>query len=292
MHPFGPIRQELFDQMNILESTAGDDQKAQYTRKLNEAYRDVCGMWPWSTLKKTVTLLSTYLCPADMLRPLRIIDEDKQPYNFIGGINRLSKYNYNWYFADMISTPLAEGSTLHVEDYGTAVTSTTEFPATTCVGEYIRIGSNAGIYKIATWTSTSAITLTDHFRGDTLDKANFSIRPVGTQVVAFSNASGTAITPTDIELTYIRNPLPLYEDDDIIELPGDCSAVRIKALQKILAMNKYDRAADRREIEFNVALSVMKSMEPKVPITEADGLFQRRRTNSNNTTLQLQLIGY
>ena len=292
MFPFIVLLEDLYDQMNVDPSTSAPAQIAQYQRKINEAYRDVAGMWPWNTLKKTVTLASTYLCPADMLRPLRIIDTNKQGYNFIGGVNRISKFNYNWYFTDMIATPLASGNTLHIGEYDTALTSTAEFPATTCAGEFIRIGSNVGIYKIAAWISTSAMTLTDHFRGDALSEETFSVRPVGTQVLAFSNAAGTALTPTDVELTYIRKPLPLYRDDDIVELPGDCAAVRIKALQKILALNKYDRAADRRNIDFKDALTTMKAQETKVSITEPDKLFARRATNSNQNQMRMQLTGY
>jgi len=292
MFPLAPMLNDLFGQMGEPIGTASNDTKSLYKAKINEAYRDICGMWPWSTLKSTVTLASTYLCPGNLSRICRVIDEDQQRYNFIGGINRSSPYNYNWYFADMITAPLAEGTTLEVEEYSTALTSTTEFPATTCAGEYIRIGSNPGIYKIAAWTSTSALTLSDHFRGDSLDASIFSVRPVGTQVLAFSDAAGDAIAPTDVELTYIRIPLPLYKEEDVLELPGDCAAVRIKALQKILALNKYDRAAGRLEEEFRSALSTMKAMEPKVPITQPNTLFARRATNTNVTILQNQLIGY
>lgn len=281
---------DLFDQMNEPMSSATDEKKALFKSKFNEAYRDVASRWTWSTLKKTVTLGATYLCPADMLRVLRVIDEDKQAYNYIGGVHRLSKYNYNWYFTDMITTPLAEGTTLNVDQYGTSLSADAEFPATTCAGEYIRIGSNPGLYKIATWTSTSAMTLTDHFRGDALSDSIFSVRPVGTQVLAFSDASGEDLTPTDVELTYIRKPLPLYLDEDVIELPGDCQAVFIKAMQKILALNKYDRAAGRLDGEFIAALTNMKSMEPQIPITEPDALFARRLTNTSATTLANRLI--
>jgi len=290
--PCGILLEELAAGVNDPLGTADTNFKKNALVSLNEAYREVASSYSWATLKKVTTLTDdSYIVPADILKILRIIDENKQPYNYVGGKGVYSNFNYNWYWDTPVETVLASGITLAVGDYGTSVTSTAEFPATTCVGEYIRIGSNAGLYKIATWTSTSAITLADYFRGVSESQAIFSIRPPGTPILAFTDASATAISPADIEITYIKTPLPLVREEDIIELPGDASAVKIKALQKMLESLKRDWQATRMEPQYIAALGAMKSLEPSVPAMRPNNLFQRRRSSRTAPT-NMNLMGY
>jgi len=251
-------------QMNNPRGTADETYTAQVFEKLNEAYRDVCGSFNWMMLQKTVTLTdTTYIVPSDCRTILRVYDSDKLPYNFMPGANRTSNFDRNWYFDTPVSTPLAEGTTLVISEYATAATSTAEFPATTCVGEYIRIGGNPGIYYISAWASTSAITLQDYFRGTQQSSVMFEIRPRGTQTLDFCDSVGDALTPSDVQITYVRQPLPLFRDEDLIELPGYAPAVKIRALQKLLAMQGFNQAADRKKDEYLAALSEMKANEPQ-----------------------------
>jgi len=277
MIPCGPIITELCDQVNDPRSTADAVWKAKVLTKLNEAYREVALSYTWSTLQSVSTLEdAVYRLPADCYRVLRVIDEDKQKYNYVGGKNMLSSYRFNWYWDTPVSTALASGTTLVIQEYSKSVSSTAEFPSSDCADEYIRIGSNPGLYKIASWTSTSDITLSDYFRGAALSSAGFSIRPVGTQVLAFSDAAGEDKEPDGVEVTYMKFPLPLWRDEDIIELPGDCGAVRIRALQKILALVKRDWEASRMQVDYMAALGMMKVLEPKVPEMKPNSLFVRR----------------
>jgi hypothetical protein len=283
MIPCGPIISELTTQCNQPRGTNDAIWEAQVKEKLNEAYRDVCGVFPWSLLQAVVTLAdSVYRLPGDCNRVLRVSDDDKVPYNFVAGKSRDSHFNKNWYFAPSVSTALASGTTVAGSEYGTAVTSTAEFPATTCVDEWIRIGSNTGVYKISAWTSTSAITLQDNFRGDAIDAGRFQIRPKGTLVLAFADSVGDALTPTGVELTYIRNPLPLYDDSDMIELPGNAPAVKIKALQKLLAMLGFSSAADKMQSQYMSALAEMKTTEPRIPIVAPTSMFRREGTSGES----------
>lgn len=283
MIPCGTMIEELLDQCNRPAGTEDEVFKRQVWAKLNEAHRDVCGVYDWNVLKTTATLPTTFLVPADCRTILHVSDTNKTPYNFVNGHNRNSDFNYNWYFDTSIATPLAEGTTLAISEYATALTSTAEFPATTCAGEYVRIGANVGIYKISTWTSTSAMTLVDHFRGDTLSDAIFEVRPRGTQVLAFCDSTGSALTTTeDVEVTYVRYPLPLYREEDIIELPGYAPAVRIRALQKLLAMLGFNQAADRLKSEYTAALSEMRATEPSSPLIAPTKMFHRRIPQDND----------
>ncbi len=278
MIPCGSILSENSTQMNKPTGTSDAVWIAQLWEKLNEAYRFVADSFPWQTLKGVVTLAdSVYIIPADSRLITKVVDDNKQQYNFVAGPNRASPFNYNFYFDNPVSTPLAEGTTLAVSEYATTLTSTAEFPATTAASEYIRIGSNVGVYKISTWTSTSAMTLVDHFRGNAESAAIFQIRPRGTQVLAFSDAAGDAIYPTGVELTYVRTPLPLYKAEDLLELPGSCPAVSVKMLQKILALSGFNQAADRKQDEYLNAMSLMKANEPAQETNQPTTMFQYRK---------------
>jgi hypothetical protein len=290
--PAGVLADEISTQMNKPSGTSDEIWKKQVWQKLQEAYRDVVDAWDWACLKSTVTLSTSFLVPADCKNISRVSDADKTVYNIVNGKNRGSPFNYNWFLSDPINSPLAEGTTLNISEYATALTSTAEFPATTCIGEYCKIGSNPGFYKIETWTSASAMTLTDHFRGDAESAAIFQIRPRGTQVLAFSDSQGTTITPTGIELTYSRFPLPPYRESDIIELPGSCRAVGIQALRKILALSGYNQAADRKNNEYISALTEMKASEPIPDLNQPNTMFQyrSRANNSHNYIRGLSLM--
>ena len=274
--PAGPIADEISTQMNKPYSTADEIWRKQVWMKLNEAYRDVAGAYDWSTLQNSVVLVdNVWIVPSDCRGILRVMDGNRQPYNFMNGHNRRSDYDKNWYYDTPIATPLAEGTTLNVGEYATALSSTAEFPATTCINEYIRIGDNTGIYKIATWTDISNMVLVDHFRGDSKSSTIFQIRPRGTHVLRFCNNIGTAITPTSVEITYTKFTLPLYKPEDIIELPGYAPAVKTKALMKLLALMGFSKAAQDLTTTYRSDLSEMKSVEPSATIIQPTNMFRR-----------------
>jgi hypothetical protein len=128
------------------------------------------------------------------------------------------------------------------------------------------------------------MTLTDHFRGTNQSQAIFQIRPRGTPILAFCDATGTALTPSGVEITYVRYPLPLFRDEDIIELPGYAPAVMVKALQKLLAMKGFNQAADRKQDEYLAALSEMKASEPHQPgQSQPTSMFRTRNYEGSNS---------
>jgi hypothetical protein len=264
MMPFKEILENVMDQMNNpLEGPADDRDIAIAKQKINEAYREVCGAWPWTTLQQSVTLTdSSYIMPSDCRDIRHVMDEDKNPYSFAVGAGRPSNFMRNWYFDTPTQTPLAEGALAVTESSIVLSSATAAFPATDCSDEYIRIGTNTGIYKIESWTSTSVITLYDNFRGVSLGDAIFQVRPKGTRILNFNDSAGTALTPTGVIVTYVRYPLPLFRDEDVLELPGYGNAVIVKALQKLLAIKGFNQAADRKQGEYLAALSEMKASEP------------------------------
>jgi len=286
MIPVGPMLIELSDQINNVRDTSDEVWKKQLLGKVNQAYRQVAmkNDCSWSTLRESVDI-TTAVLPSDLASILSVRDDDDIFYHFISGAKRKSKYNYNWYYATSVTSALATGTTISVNEYDTAVTSTAEFPATTAVNEYIQFESNVGLYKIDSWTDTSTMTIEFPYRGIQIGSGVFSIRPTGTKQIALADASGDAIDIGTLTVEYRRMPLPLYHDEDRIELPGDCDAVYVKALQHILAMLSFSRAANAKEADFNRALADMKALEPTMPILSATPLFAtRRRSNTPRFT--------
>lgn len=288
MIPCGVILEDLSDQINDNRDTSDVSWKKMLLGKLNQAYRRVATLNDagWSTLRSSVDI-TTALLPADLADIHSVRDDNDYFYHYIGGAKRQSRFPYNWYYATPVEDALATGETVSVSEYAKAITSTAEFPATTCVGEYIQIESNPGYYKIDTWTSTSALTIAKAFRDDAIDEGSFTIRPVGTRQIALSDAAGDARDIGTLTIEYKRMPLPLYYDKDIIELPGDCSAVYVKALQHLLALKTFSTAARLKESEFERALTIMKSLEPTTPILEPTQMFARRRIRTSDRFVTL-----
>ncbi len=281
MYPTGPMIQDVADALSNPQISADKVAKAQVLRMLNASARDVAGIWPWVTLKRTVTLSdSLYLVPGDYSRALYVENAAKDRYHYVGEKSKETYYRvidlrhqYNWLFDTPVTVPLAIGNTLKVGEYATAVTSTADFPATTCAGEFIRIKDNPGVYQISAWASTSAITLTERYRGNAVSNGMFSIRPIGTKTIGFCDETGATTTPTGMTLTYIRATLPLYREEDLIELPGNCNAVRVLAVQKMLKIkNRLTEAIDMQG-EFDKELQLMKSLDPLPDFGDPSALY-------------------
>jgi len=173
---------------------------------------------------------------------------------------------YNWFSqlttADALVTGSDGAATLNDKTF-TSASPSTNFVAS-MIGEYIRIGTNEGRYKIASINSTTSIELTDAFRGATVTAQDYRVRPAGTQQIAFTDYLGDSITDTTSTLYYQKVPLPLYNDYDQIELPGTCQAVVIMTHQMLLLENKYDNDALKRSPSFQEALAKMEAIEMPV----------------------------
>ena len=207
----------------------------------------------WDISKRTATLTLTGLTatnpivlPADLIKVPNPIKDDTNRWHFSQTQNRGPFYHLkNWYYADPVSSPLASGTTIGATAGSITVTSSAQFPSTTCVGEYIRIGENRGMYKIATWTSTSLMTLEDAFRGDniTAGESYFEVRPVGTKRINFCNQNGVFVAPSDEAIMgYTANPLPLYNRYDAVLLPSEGEYVFLKAMKEVATSKGWTRA--------------------------------------------------
>jgi len=234
----------------------------------NAAYRQTCADHIWQTLLTELSISGTSVTlPADMERPVLYIQDDTD-YLFTP-ISITDRYwnskQYNWYPDGTITTALFTGSDMVVAAGSTSVTSAAPSAAfdSTCVGEYIQIGTNEGIYKITAAPSGTELTLQDKYRGASDTAQVYEVRPVGTPKISFSDYDGAAVTVSSSgKLWYQRRPLPLYNDYDQLLLPGNCEAVRIMTFQMLLQREKYDNDSLRQDPAYQRAIASMNPLNP------------------------------
>lgn len=244
----------------IIDSST--ETKGEILKHLNAAYFEIAAEHPWHLLTEQVTQ-STAVLPADLERIIYVEDDTDYLYFNIGFPQRYSSERLYNYFDDIVyATPLLSGSDLVTTANSTTVTSATGGFTAAMIGEYIRVGSNRGIYKIAGCSDTNTITLQDGFRGASSTAQYFEVRPKGTRKIALTNEQGGAITSTTLKLWYLKKPLPLYNDYDQIMLPSECDALRIKVLQIMMVGDKYDNDALKQIPNYDDALDKMKSLNP------------------------------
>jgi len=273
MIAYGRLKTRLW---NMMDDTS-DEFKWQILEAVNTAYRDIASDHVWQTLLSNISFTGTVL-PADLERPVVYLQDDTDYLQFpISESQRyLSAYLYNFYMDGSVETPLTFGADGVTVINGTAFTSAapdTDFDATssTLVGEYIQIGDNEGIYKIASVSDANTLVLEDGFRGADLSDPStpaaltgqyYEVRPVGTLKIGFSDEVGDTLSSTSRLLWYQKRPLPLYNDYDQLLLPGNCEAVRIQALKMLLEGAKYDNDSLKQDAGFRRAISKMQPLMP------------------------------
>ena len=267
MITFGYL-QELFT-----DATGDTTDMSKVKRTIMSSYYDVCSKKQWKFLEKTISLDVTDLAdgapiplPGDFNKPVGPIIDGTHDYYQSHSRDRLvsTKRDYNWYFADVVQYAdiLASGSTLTVSENGTSLTSTDQFPATDCSGEYIAIENNMGRYRIDTWTSIAAMTIEEPYKGAAVQNGYFEVRPQGTKTINFCTSNGTYIAPSAPVLTYTRHPLPLYNERDPILLPGDAAMLMTHALRTRASQMGWTRAHRLLGDDFITAFADAQFMEP------------------------------
>jgi len=253
----------VMDRIQSLIQDSSSETEAKILEHLNSSYYSIATKHIWRDLVRQVTVPSTGLLPADLERIIYVEDATDKLYFKIGFPQRyFSQKLYNYFDNIVVTTVLATGSDMVVTANSTSVTSAAAAFTSAMIGEYIRIGQNRGIYKIAAVPLATTLTLVDAYRGASATGQTYNIRPYGTRQITETDQNGDAITSSTIKLWYLKTPLPLYNDTDMIELPGECDAVRIKTLQLLMVADKYDNDSLKQAGNFEEAYAEMKSLSP------------------------------
>lgn len=254
----GAIIKRLQDQIQ----DDSDETKADILSHLNFYYIDLAGKHLFRTLLTEVPTQGSVL-PADLVRP-HLFRDDTDSLYFESGLPMRYSSNklYNWYMNLTAGDPLTSGADGVISANATAFTSAAGAFTAAMVGEYIRIGQNLGIYKIAAVPSATALTLQDGFRGDAETAAYYQVRPEGTLALTTHDNQGVATSPVTLSFWYLRRPLPIYNDYDSILLPGNCEALYIRVIQSLLKTGKYTNDAFKEMQSFEEAWAEMVSLSP------------------------------
>ena len=265
----------LIDLMEDAVTDDTEDTGLRIVRSINQAWFQTCGSRDWEFLKRTVKPSVTSLTedvpivlPANFVKMVgTVVDGTEDRYYFSPHRNRGPfKHILNWYHPNPVSDYLAKGTSIAVGQNSTSLTSAdAEFPASDAGGEFIRIGENLGMYEIDTWTSTSAMTITQAFRGKEItegDDTYFEVRPVGTKRINFCDGRGTFVSPGTPEITYRILPLPLYNRWDAVDLPGDSTLVFLKSLKSVANQKGWTRVGASLDRDFLIEMGNSMRQEP------------------------------
>jgi hypothetical protein len=251
-------------------SDESSETKADIYSHLNSEYIAIGADHEWNILTLEEDL--TTILPTDCVRLRYVQDGTDYLYFPIHAFDRYKSLRlYNWFQNIRVTTPLKTGSD------GVIAANTAAFSTAAAglnaiadpAGDYIRIGENVGFYKIKSRDSDTALTLEDgyEFRGASETAAYFEIRPEGTKQLALTNEDGNAITASaTAKMWYLRQPLPLYNDWDMVKLPGDCDALRIGTLRRMMEQTKYDTDALRQIGDFDSAIARLRKIDDQTPV--------------------------
>jgi len=258
MIPYSAHKSQLQKLMKDLSSETAADILL-YT---NISVREIASWHFFETLKKNVDLAT--LLPGDLERPFYIQLGDTDYLAF--PVSETDRYTsgklYNWWMNRSVADPLLTISDAAITANDTALTSVTGGFTSAMVGEFVRIGSNLGVYEIDAYVSGNEVTLAKGFRGDTETAAYCEVRPQGTEQLALTDEQGTATSVDNSSLIYQRFPLPIYNDYDMIELPGSCLAVTTMVHQRLMLGEKYDNDALKQEPSFIKQIAAMNPLAP------------------------------
>lgn len=259
-----------FIQDSISDMT--DPTRGKIQRAINFTWQQVAAMRDWEFMKREKELSTTDLTadvplvlPANFIKAIGTIKDGDNAYIFSPSMNRVPLNNYyNWFFDDPVTAPLESGTSVAVAANGTDVTSTAEFGTDDISGEFIRIGDNLGVYEIDEYTDASNLTLVHGFRGDTIQSGEsyFEIRPTGTKQINFCDQAGDFEEPDAPILVYTEQPLPLYNDWDVMDMPGNATVMFFKSLKTVAMQKGWTRLAQSVEKDFIESFADVQREEP------------------------------
>jgi len=280
----------ILEEVGQLIGDTSTETKAKLLIWANTVYYEIAeGGHQWQTLVDKITNPGTVL-PSDMSSPVYVEDDTDEVYFRSSLKRRYTERNhlFNW-FENFSATTSPLGRLVNdgaITAGAKALTSASNPFTAAMAGEYVTIGENRGKYKIAALVGAGEVTLQDPFRGDTETAAHIEVRPTGTLAMLYHDENGDSITSSTIKFWYVRSPLPLYNDYDLVELPGDCKALMLGILRLAMVSQKYDNDALKQVGDFDLALARMKALSPEIGQvnrpTGADG--QRTRFGRNRNT--------
>ena len=212
------IIRDIWDSLFETFNAKDNDRIEQVQREVRKAYYELCGATSWEVLRAETAYAydSTedgMWLPADLIGIDCVTDGTdvwkKTNMGSAPDINSLSKL---WYISKHNRTALVAGKGLKISDGATEFTGVDSITSEH-IGEFIRIGGQSAVYKLA-----SATTLETPYYGPKQTGATFEVRPVGTKKIKLLS-EGAETDETAATIYYWRLPAQLYNADQLMLLP-------------------------------------------------------------------------
>jgi len=231
----------IWDMLTETLGATGDFTRiAQIKRESRKAYYEQIGMTSWEAMRMQVSYNfdeseDGMWLPGDLAGIDCVANSDyewdKAPESYAANRDITSRM---WYYSEINWTPLLIGTDITIANGETAFTGGTGITAA-MVGEYIRIGDQAGVYKLASVSS-----LETPFYGTDVDGVAFVVRPEGVKKIKLVAPDGETDT-TAATIYYWRFPPQIYDDNQLVHLPS-ASLLELATLEKIY---RIDRDSER-----------------------------------------------
>ena len=259
---------------NILQVSHGLNDKAmkeRVWRYLNQEYLAICQRVSIQGLRldidisfSSVGTTGVYL-PSDLLGIDRVRDNTNDiefiPRNESGIQPDEDSYRYYRYKPE--SSALLRDDDVIIDKKAATFTSVSTSAlvaaGTDVTDEYVRLGSEFGMYKITNNVSPFAIEPT--YYGPDLTEGDIRIRPKETEKLVIVNKSQTPLQDRTVTVYYWKMPQPLYDNSDIIELPIT-EVLELRVLRRMPEAKPFHPVSEN---EIKDAMADLKRENPDFP---------------------------
>jgi hypothetical protein len=265
------ILEFLQDDMN----NAAED--AKIWRAINSSVRRITRTFPWSWLRRNITVTTAddatqgFLMPADMVDVIDPLNNGEHiVYKRLDAAqakNPPTDWSHYYYFDGGIITPLVQQEGVSIDKHTKGLSFNPALGATDYTGEFIRLtlstGADAGIHKMA-----SNSELENVYMGDRINGGYYVIRPSTAKRISFTDYTHERIG-VEIPVNYWVYPeiliAPEQEIPDVWEIP-------LRSLASIeLTTVTYDKKAESTRLsriqEYKMELAEAQTADGKAPMT-------------------------
>lgn len=275
MTPIGASWQHIQDALRLF----GQDDLSTIQRRTQASYYRLCEMTDWQRLRRNMTFTaaagaSGAILPADLIGIVAVRDADGNQYDPCEEQNATGDGRYPrraWFYRQEAVEPLYAGKSITIAKDSISFTAS---PAVTSamIGEYMRVGTDPGYYKIASTT-----TLATRYRGPDIEAKSYVVRPPTTRRLCITDVDGD-LTGGTYQVFYWAYPEPLWQDWQVPLLPSTRAVELLAIIDCMGTIDKQEKAADNYRQEFIAELSRMQSQNPKFspPVPPKDHQGNRR----------------
>lgn len=266
------LKDEILDDMN---AHSDEGIVARVEKLIHKMYFKICGKISWAPLRESITLDFSSAGENGLLLPSNLygIDRVRDEVNGIDFIMRdpqevsPDEAGYRAYRTFPSRDPWNRGDDIRIQKGATMFTSATVdafvLAGNSIIGEYLKVASEPGYYKIT--SDTSPYSISETYYGPDNIQAEYMIRPSETTRLFLIDPSETILQDRSVVVYYWSAPRPLYNDNDPIIFPD-------ATILKLMILRELPEAKKRRPVsktEMDDAMSEAKRLNPQFPITSA-----------------------